>query len=77
MLRHLVALLCVAVLSGLAGTATGILIAPAPGSETRGRLSGFVVEHRDLITETVEQGRHLVGAVTEFLRTHLSSPGDA
>jgi hypothetical protein len=76
MLRRFVTLLCVATLSGLAGTVLGILIAPAPGSETRGRLSGFAEQHGDLVTDTVEQGRRLADAFAEFLTRRLSSPDD-
>ena len=77
MLRRLMTLFCVATLSGFAGTVLGILIAPAPGSETRARMSGFVEQHGDLVTDTVEQGRHLADAVVEFLAARLSTPGDA
>lgn len=77
MVRRFVTLLCVATLSGLAGTVLGILIAPAPGSDTRTRLSGFADEHGDIITDTVEQGRRLADALAEFLTSRLSSPGDA
>ena len=73
----MVTLLCVALLSGLTGTGLGILIAPAPGNETRMRMSGFVEEHGDLVAGTVEQGRHLADAIVEFLTSRLSSPGDA
>ncbi len=77
MLRRFVTLLVVATLSGLGGTMLGILIAPAPGAETRERMSGFFEQHGDLVTDTVEQGRHLADALVDFLTTRLSSPGDA
>ena len=77
MLRRFVTLLFVASLSGLAGTVVGILIAPAPGPETRARMSGFVEQHGDLVTDTLEQGRQLADVVVDFLTTRLSSPDDA
>lgn len=77
MIRRLITLICVAVLSGLAGTVIGVLIAPAPGRDTRAQMSEFMEQHGHVVTETVEQGRMLAGAVVEFFTTRLSSQEDA
>ena len=77
MIRRLITLICVAILSGLAGTVVGVLIAPAPGRETRAQMSIFAERHGHIVTETVEQGRDLVGAVVEFFATRLTSSEDA
>ena len=53
------------------------LIAPAPGAETRGANVRVFEQHGDLVTDTVEQGRHLADALVDFLTTRLSSAGDA
>ena len=76
MIRRLIILACVAILSGLSGTVAGILIAPAPGSETRKRMSGFVEQHGDVVTETVQQGRQFIVGVVEFFTSGGASPGD-
>ena len=71
MLRTLIVFICVAALSGLAGTALGILIAPAPGHETRARMSGFVEDNGDIVADTLDQGRRLADAVAEYLSGQL------
>ena len=71
MLRRLFTLLCVAALSGMAGTALGILIAPAPGRETREWMAGLIEQHRHIVSEAADYSRQLATVVTEFLTTHV------
>ena len=67
MFRRLITLLFVALLSGTAGTAAGILIAPAAGSETREQMSVFVEKHGDFVRNGVQWSRQFLGNVAAFI----------
>ncbi len=76
MLRRLITLLFVALLSGTAGTAAGILIAPAAGLETRERLSVLVEKHGEIVQNGVQWSRQLLGNVTGFISSQWFPPDE-
>ena len=77
MFIRFITLVCVAILSGAAGTAAGILIAPAKGEETRQKVSVFVEDHGHVVVETIQKGRQLLGNAVEFVTSQRSQSEDA
>ena len=77
MFRRFTTLVCVAFLSGAAGTAAGILIAPATGEETRQKVSVFVEEHGHVVVEGIQKGRRLLGDAVEFVTSQASQSEEA
>jgi gas vesicle protein len=55
--------LCVgmALLGGLVGAAVGLLVAPAPGTETRRRVVGRSIEDQELRLRRAEMAAELLG----------------
>jgi gas vesicle protein len=51
----------VALLGGLVGAAVGLLMAPAPGSETRRRVVGRSIEDQELRLRRAEMAAELLG----------------
>ena len=72
MFKRLVTLLFVALISGMVGTTTGILIAPAAGAETRERMTIFFEEHGTDVREGVQWSRQFLGDVVGFISSQLS-----
>ena len=58
MVRRLVFLSFVAGLTGTAGLSVGLLYAPAPGEETRRKLSEVFEEHEGTFTELFARGKN-------------------
>jgi gas vesicle protein len=50
-----------ALLGGLVGAAVGLLVAPAPGTETRRRVVGRSIEDQELRLRRAEMAAELLG----------------
>jgi gas vesicle protein len=50
-----------ALLGGLVGAAVGLLVAPAPGTETRRRVAGRFIEDQELRLRRAEMAAELLG----------------
>jgi gas vesicle protein len=50
-----------ALLGGLVGAAVGLLVAPAPGTETRRRVVGRSIEDQELLLRRAEMAAELLG----------------
>jgi gas vesicle protein len=50
-----------ALLGGLVGAAVGLLVAPAPGTETRRRVIGLSIEDQELRLRRAEMAAELLG----------------
>jgi gas vesicle protein len=50
-----------ALLGGLVGAAVGLLVAPAPGTETRRRVAGRSIEDQELRLRRAEMAAELLG----------------
>ncbi len=59
-----------ALLGGLVGAAVGLLVAPAPGTETRRRVVGRSSEDREVVLRRAEMA-------AEFLADELDLPASA
>lgn len=66
----------VAVLAASAGTLLGVLIAPAPGAETRQRLSTLMHHRKDQVLSTVERSQDAVEHAFNYVRDHVRTGKD-
>lgn len=56
-----------ALLGGLVGVAVGLLVAPAPGTETRRRVVGRSSEDREVLLRRAEMAAELLGDELDLL----------
>lgn len=49
----------IAVLGGVVGAVVGLLVAPAPGNETRRRIARYSLEDQELLLRRAEMGMEL------------------
>ena len=76
MVRRLIVLMFVAGLSGTAGLWVGLLYAPAPGEETRQKLSAVLDEHDDTFDELFSRSRQALGDAVDAVSGTLSADGE-
>jgi hypothetical protein len=76
MLRRFILLLFVAGLSGTAGLWVGLLYAPAPGEETRQKLSTFFAENEGTFDELFSRSRQALGDAVDAVSGTLNAEGE-
>lgn len=76
MLRRLLLLLFVAGLSGTAGLWVGLLYAPAPGEDTRQKLSTFFAENEGIFDDLFARSRQALGDAIEAVSGTLNAEGE-
>ena len=76
MLRRLILRVFVAGLSGTAGLWVGLLYAPAPGEETRQKLSAVFDEHDDAFDDLFARSRQALGDAVDAVSGTLNAEGE-
>jgi hypothetical protein len=66
----------VAVFAASAGTLLGVLIAPAPGAETRQRLSTLMHHRKEQVLSTVARSQDAVQHAFTYVRDHVKTGKD-
>ena len=77
MLQRFILLLFVAGLSGTAGLWVGLLYAPAPGEETRQKLSTFFAENEGTFDDLFASGRQALGDAIDAVSGTLNAEGES
>ena len=76
MLRRFILLLFVSGLSGTAGLTVGLLYAPAPGAETRQKLSAVFDEHEDTFDDLFVRSREALDDAVDAVSGTLNAEGE-
>jgi len=76
MLRRFIVLVFVVGLSGTAGLWVGLLYAPAPGEETRQKLSAVFNEHDETFDDLFTRSRQALGDAINAVSGTLDAEGE-